>query len=37
MTPSVKVRSRDETIREVGDDYEDGEWHNFVPGQQEPP
>jgi len=21
MTPSVKVRSRDETIREVGDDY----------------
>ena len=27
MTPSVKVRSRDETIREVGDDYvlQDGE------------
>ena len=27
MTPSVKVRSRDQTIREVGDDYvlQDGE------------
>ena len=27
MTPSVKIRSRDQTIREVGDDYvlQDGE------------
>ena len=41
MTLSVKVRSRDQTIREVGDDYvlQDGgsPWRNFVPGQQGPP